>query len=63
MPGSRRKTAATRVAPPQPQYDPHGRAQRWLQRVFLTTRLDTFQTAGELEQRVFELPELVLKLP
>lgn len=42
-----------------PQFDAQGRAQRWLQRIFLTTRLDTFQIAGELEQRVFELPELV----
>lgn len=41
-----------------PQFDAQGRAQRWLQRIFLTTRLDTFQIAGELEQRVFELPEL-----
>lgn len=41
-----------------PQFDAQGRAQRWLQRIFLTTRLDTFQFAGELEQRVFELPEL-----
>jgi hypothetical protein len=42
-----------------PQFDAKGRAKRWVQRIFLTTRLDTFQMAGELEQRVFELPELV----
>ncbi len=41
-----------------PQFDENGRAKRWLQRIFLTTRLDTFQVAGELEKRVFELPEL-----
>jgi len=40
-----------------PQFDTQGRAKRWLQRIFLTSRLDSFQLAGELEQRVFELPE------
>lgn len=47
----------------EPQFDAQGRAQRWLQRIFLTTRLDTFQMAGALEQRVFELPELPAEWP
>lgn len=40
-----------------PEFDPQGRASRWLQRVFLTTRLDGFQIGKAHGERVFELPE------
>jgi L-asparagine oxygenase len=44
-----------------PQFDQHGRAQRWLQRIFLTARLDAFQGGGDLAGRVFELPSASLE--
>ena len=41
----------------KPRYDDAGRAQRWLQRVFITSRLDAFQVGSVAgSERVFELP-------
>lgn len=37
------------------QFDASGRAQRWLQRIFITARLDAFQFRASLSERVFEL--------
>jgi len=40
-----------------PAFDPQGRPSRWLQRVFLTARLDGFQIGKAHGGRIFELPE------
>lgn len=40
-----------------PTFDHEGRAKRWLQRVFVTGRLDLFGAATSAAQRVFELPK------
>jgi L-asparagine oxygenase len=39
-----------------PSFDAEGRAERWLQRIFVTSRLDAFQIGTEHSDRVFELP-------
>jgi L-asparagine oxygenase len=40
-----------------PRYDDQGRAQRWLQRVFITSRLDAFRVGLTPDsERVFQLP-------
>ncbi len=40
-----------------PAFDREGRAKRWLQRVFVTGRLDLFGAPTATAQRVFELPK------
>jgi L-asparagine oxygenase len=39
-----------------PRFDSQRRAERWVQRIFLTTRLDAFQFCSHRTERVFELP-------
>jgi L-asparagine oxygenase len=39
-----------------PEFDRDGRAERWLQRIFVTGRLDAFQICAARSDRVFELP-------
>lgn len=40
-----------------PQFDAQGRAHRWLQRVFVTGRLDGFDRCGAVSERVFTLAD------
>ncbi len=39
------------------KFDPKGRANRWLQRIFVTARLDAFQIGRAVSERRFELAD------